>query len=120
MLAPLRGLRPLHFTSASSGSGTFFMYPCSFFSLSWQSFTSSHRISFEQRLAVEPATHTCACSRGHHGGRHNAGCASAKLVRKAFHPWSGRRRTSQALKKMPTTAPDLFSQIAHAAMTGLL
>src|SRR5260370_40144588 len=86
MLAPLRGLRPLHFTSASSGSGTFFMYPCSFFSLSWQSFTSSHRISFEQRLAVEPATHTCACSRGHHGGAPNGGCASAKTVLTAFLP----------------------------------
>src|SRR5258708_32177691 len=100
MLAPLRGLRPLHFTSASSGSGTFFMYPCSFFSLSWQSFTSSHRISFEQRLAVEPATHTCACSRGHHGGRPNAGLGSAKLVRTACSARSRRRRPPPIFKRL--------------------
>src|SRR5258708_34400650 len=99
MLAPLRGLRPLHFTSASSGSGTFFMYPCSFFSLSWQSFTSSHRISFEQRLAVEPATHTCACSRGHHGGRPKAARAGAKLFRKAWYSLARARGEPPRLKK---------------------
>src|SRR5260370_14094105 len=108
MVAALRGLRPLHFTNGSSGSGTFFTCPCSFFWLSWQLFMSSHRISFEQRLAVEPATHTCACSRDHHGGRHNARCGSAKIVLTAISPWRTLSRRHPPLKQIQPQPPHLF------------
>src|SRR5260370_27543390 len=113
MLAPLRGLRPLHFTNGSSGSGTFFTCPCSFFWLSWQLFMSSHRISFEQRLAVEPATHTCACSRDHHGGAPNAGCASAKPVRTASPALSCRPPTRPPCKNTQQTPLPPFTTLAN-------